>query len=256
MFLPEPKNPKTKAIPVLAHYEPWGFQKLAAPRLQDSGSHECRKVNPTFRPSLPPWNISGTYFFQRLSRIQRHSAAGRIKTMTNSNESIEPATFHFVAQCLGQVPHRHCLLSCVKKTVWYSAVRKCLWRDEYQGSNTNCKFNKLNDRVSITNKQNDSNKPPTRYNNFPVYYPDVYLQLNMFRAFSCPSSGAQWLQWQPLVLPSYRGDSRAVFVVGPADRHGYLSVVIVVCCQLEVSATSWSLVQRSPTDCAASLCVI
>jgi len=38
--------------------------------------------------------------------------------------------------------------------------------------------------------------------------------------------------------------------------HGYLSVVIVVCCQVEVSTTSWSLVQRSPTDCGASLCVI
>jgi hypothetical protein len=33
-------------------------------------------------------------------------------------------------------------------------------------------------------------------------------------------------------------------------------VVSVVCCQVEVSATSWSLVQRSPTDCGASLCVI
>jgi len=32
--------------------------------------------------------------------------------------------------------------------------------------------------------------------------------------------------------------------------------VIVVCCQVEVSATSWSLVQRSPTDCGASFCVI
>ena len=30
--------------------------------------------------------------------------------------------------------------------------------------------------------------------------------------------------------------------------HGYLSVVSVVCCQVEVSAMSWSLVQRSPTD--------
>jgi hypothetical protein len=40
----------------------------------------------------------------------------------------------------------------------------------------------------------------------------------MFREFSRSSSGAQWLQWQPLVLPSYRGDSRAVFVVGPAGR--------------------------------------
>jgi hypothetical protein len=35
--------------------------------------------------------------------------------------------------------------------------------------------------------------------------------------------------------------------------HGCLSGV---CCQVEVSATSCSLVQRSPTDCGASLCVI
>jgi hypothetical protein len=34
-------------------------------------------------------------------------------------------------------------------------------------------------------------KSPTRCNNFPVYYPDVYLQLNMFRSFPRPSSGAQ-----------------------------------------------------------------
>jgi hypothetical protein len=60
-----------------------------------------------------------------------------------------------------------------------------------------------------------SNKSPTRCNNFPVYYPDVYLKLNRFWAFSRPLSGAQLLQQQPLVLPSYRGDSRAVFVVGP-----------------------------------------
>jgi len=56
----------------------------------------------------------------------------------------------------------------------------------------------------------NSNKSPTCCNNFSVYYPDVCLQLNMFRVFSRPLSGAQWLQWQPLVLPSYRGDSRAV----------------------------------------------
>jgi hypothetical protein len=31
-----------------------------------------------------------------------------------------------------------------------------------------------------------------------------------------------------------------------------MSVVSVVCCQVEVSATSWSLVQRSPTDCGVS----
>jgi hypothetical protein len=30
------------------------------------------------------------------------------------------------------------------------------------------------------------------------------------------------------------------------------SVVSVMCCQVEVSATSWSLVQRSPTECGVS----
>ena len=39
-------------------------------------------------------------------------------------------------------------------------------------------------------------------------------------------------------------------------RHGCLSVVSVLCSQVEVSATSWSLVQRSPADCGPSLCVI
>jgi hypothetical protein len=39
--------------------------------------------------------------------------------------------------------------------------------------------------------------------------------------------------------------------------HGCLSLVSVVCFQVEVSATSWSLVQRSPTVCGVSqMCVI
>ena len=65
----------------------------------------------------------------------------------------------------------------------------------------------------------NSNKSPNWCNTFSVYYPDVCLQLNMFRAFSRPSSGAQWLQWRPLGLPSYRGDSHAVFVVEPAGSY-------------------------------------
>jgi hypothetical protein len=32
----------------------------------------------------------------------------------------------------------------------------------------------------------NSNKLPTRCNNFPVYYPDVYLQLNMFQGVLPP----------------------------------------------------------------------
>jgi hypothetical protein len=37
--------------------------------------------------------------------------------------------------------------------------------------------------------------------------------------------------------------------------HGYLSVVSVVCCQVEVSTTCWSHVQRTPTEYDVS-CVI
>ena len=80
----------------------------------------------------------------------------------------------------------------------------------------------------------NSNKSPTRCNSFAVYYPDVYLQLNMFRAFSRPSSGAQWLQWQPLVLPSYRGDSRAVFVVGPVITGPTTNTAQNCCIWLEI----------------------
>ena len=42
----------------------------------------------------------------------------------------------------------------------------------------------------------------------------------------------------------------------PHWGHRCLSVVSVVCCQVEVTATSQSLVQRSHTGCSASLCVI
>ena len=77
--------------------------------------------------------------------------------------------------------------------------------------------------ILMANEWDNSNKSPTRCNNFLVYYPGIYLQVNMFRAFSRPSSGARWLQWQPLVLPSYRGDSRALFVVGPTTNTARLS---------------------------------
>jgi hypothetical protein len=36
----------------------------------------------------------------------------------------------------------------------------------------------------------------------------------------------------------------------------WMSVVSVVCCQVEVSASGWAHVQKSPTDCRASLSVI
>jgi hypothetical protein len=42
----------------------------------------------------------------------------------------------------------------------------------------------------------------------------------------------------------------------PAGGVDVLSLVSVVCCHVEVSATSWSLVLRSPTECGMSECVI
>jgi hypothetical protein len=42
-------------------------------------------------------------------------------------------------------------------------------------------------------------------------------------------------------------------IVGSHPAEGMdVSLVSVVCCQVEVSATGWSLVQRSPTDCGVS----
>ena len=51
---------------------------------------------------------------------------------------------------------------------------------------------------------------PTRCNNSSSLLLEVYVQLNMFRASSRPSSGAQQLQQQPLILPLERGGSGAV----------------------------------------------
>jgi len=51
---------------------------------------------------------------------------------------------------------------------------------------------------------------PIRCKNFSSLLLEVYLQLNTFLVSSCPSSGAQQRQWQPLVLPLERGGSSAV----------------------------------------------
>ena len=44
------------------------------------------------RPPLPPGNIPGTHFCQRLSQPQGHSAAGRIMSMKNSSGTIRNRT--------------------------------------------------------------------------------------------------------------------------------------------------------------------
>ena len=60
-------------------------------RTQNSrqSSHEGAKVvSPTHRPLLSPGNIPGTYFGYSLSRPQGHSAAGRIMSKKNSDDTI------------------------------------------------------------------------------------------------------------------------------------------------------------------------
>ena len=54
------------------------------------GSQCSRKdyVIPTYRPPLPPGNIPGTHFCQRLCQPQGHSASGRIMSMENFNDTI------------------------------------------------------------------------------------------------------------------------------------------------------------------------
>ena len=47
-----------------------------------------------------------------------------------------------------------------------------------------------------------------------------------------------------------------IAVLNPAEGMDVLSLTSVVCCQIEFSATGRSLVQRNPTDCDESLCVI
>jgi hypothetical protein len=41
----------------------------------------------------------------------------------------------------------------------------------------------------------------------------------------------------------------AILGSNPARGMDVLSLVSIICCQVEVSATGWSLVQRSPTEC-------
>jgi hypothetical protein len=73
---------------------------LAMPVLDNRLTDGCEFVSLTRRPPFTFRKIPGTHFYQRLSRPQGHSAAGRIKsTEKNSMTSsgLEPATFRLVA---------------------------------------------------------------------------------------------------------------------------------------------------------------
>ena len=81
-------------------------------------------------------------------------------------------------------------------------------------------------------------------------YSSVQLQLYIFLDSKLEECRSQWPRGQRRRSAAPLG----LWVRIPPGAWTF--VVSVVCCQVEVSAMSRSLVQRSPTDCGALLCVI
>jgi len=74
-----------------SHYRPWQALKVRGWGSQISRqlAHEGGKVvSPMHWPPLLPRNIHGNHFCYRVSQPQGHSAAGRIMSMKNSNDTI------------------------------------------------------------------------------------------------------------------------------------------------------------------------
>jgi hypothetical protein len=74
-----------------------------------------------------------------------------------------------------------------------------------------------------------------------LFRPDIWSRRRSpwLRGLRCRSAAARLLDLHVRIAPG-----------------ACMSVVSFVCCQVEVSASGRSLVQRSPTDCGAPLCVI
>jgi len=82
----------------------------------------------------------------------------------------------------------------------------------------------------------------TLFNIFAVYFSTAI--------YNIPNCRSQW----PRGLRRGSAAARCNYGFESHRGHGYLSVVWVVCCQVEVPATIWSLVQRSPIECGISQC--
>ena len=83
----------------------------------------------------------------------------------------------------------------------HGIMHKLKVRYQYHKTNTFCQRTRRRKRIRC-----NSNKSQTRCNNFTVYYPGVYLQLNMFRAFSAhhqelsDCSGSLWFYLRIMVI--------------------------------------------------------
>ena len=65
-----------------------GSRKLRFPDFMTTAQDGGKVVSLTHRPPLPPGNTPGSHFCWRLSRLQGHSATGRIMSLKNSNDAI------------------------------------------------------------------------------------------------------------------------------------------------------------------------
>jgi hypothetical protein len=115
------------------HYRPgqlWGFQEVEAPRISRQPAHES---DCTHRGHLPPWDIPSTHFCYRLSQPQGHSAAGRIMSMKNSNDTIGNRTRDLPA--CSAVPQPTALprapISCISVDMFHSPLNLPLWNALY-----------------------------------------------------------------------------------------------------------------------------
>jgi hypothetical protein len=78
---------------------------MEAPRISKHSAHEGGKdVNPTHRMPLPPTRYSWYSFLLEGGLTQGHSAAGRIKSMINSNDTNGKGTRDF--QVCSAVPQK------------------------------------------------------------------------------------------------------------------------------------------------------
>ena len=77
-----------KAVPLQAWSGPDGSRKLRFRDFMTTAQDGGKVVIFTHRPPLPPGNTPVTHFCKRLSRLQGHSATGRIMSLKNSNDTI------------------------------------------------------------------------------------------------------------------------------------------------------------------------
>jgi len=79
---------KSEAVPLQAWSGPEGSRKLRFPDFMTTAQNGGKVVSLRHRPPLLQGNTPGTHFCLRLSRLQGHSATGRIMSRKNSSDTI------------------------------------------------------------------------------------------------------------------------------------------------------------------------